>query len=301
GVATPLWSTNIRGRNTTPRRTMKTMPATMEYRSSFVAWGGGLRLRLKTAVGLRGRAMRIDSLHVDRGTARDGAVALLRRVPAMRIVGAEHLDLHPQFLREEMGILSQHRELVHGAEPIPIFDPCVSQLVRDLLRVRGHLLRPFPYPGLCQGLLHQDVHREGSLGRQASRELVDAELPRWRCVQGDSLRRDPGHLEDLTNVRESRLEEHLCCLGSWIDLVRVRIVEAISRVRDREPDHVRGPVPQRLPDIPGVAARLRHLAPREPHPSIHPVAARPVLLREDRRVVEQAERHVILDEVLARV
>src|SRR2546421_2537940 len=126
GVAPPLWSTNIRGRNTTPRMTMKIMPATMEYRRSFVAWGGGLRLRLKTAVGLRGRAMRIDSLHVDCGPPRDGAVALLRGVPAMRIVGAERFNLHPQFLREEVRILSQHRELVHGTEPIPIFDPGVS-------------------------------------------------------------------------------------------------------------------------------------------------------------------------------
>src|SRR5205807_478622 len=122
-----------------------------------------------------------------------------------------HLDLHSQFLREEVRILSQHRELVHGAEPISIFDPCVSQLVRDLLRVCGYLLRPFPYPGLCQGLLHQDVHREGLLGREASRELVDAELPRWRRVESDPLRRDPGHLEDLADVRERRLEEYLCC------------------------------------------------------------------------------------------
>src|SRR2546430_3334525 len=123
GVATPLWSTNMRGRNTTPRRTMKTMPATMEYRRSFVAWGGGLRLRLKTAVGLRGRAMRIDSLHVDRGTTRHGAVALLRWIPAMRIVGAEHVDLHAQFLGQEMGIFSEYGELVHGAESIQIFGP----------------------------------------------------------------------------------------------------------------------------------------------------------------------------------
>src|SRR2546421_9250400 len=150
GVATGIWFTNIRGRNTTARRTMKTIPATMEYRISFVAWGGGLRLRLKTAVGLRGRAMRIDSLHVDRGTTRHGAVALLRWIPTVRIVSAEHVDFHAQFLGQEMGIFSEHRELVHGAERISLFDPRVSQFVRDLLRVRGHLLRPLPHPRLGQ-------------------------------------------------------------------------------------------------------------------------------------------------------
>src|SRR2546422_390175 len=143
GVATGLWSTNMRGRNTTPRSTMKTMPATMEYRRSFVAWGGGLRLRLKTAVGLRGRAMRIDSLHVDRGTPRDGAVALLRGVPAMGIVGAERLDLHPQFLREEMGILSQHRELVHGAERISLMSARVDWRSTSAASARGSISLAF--------------------------------------------------------------------------------------------------------------------------------------------------------------
>ncbi len=118
GVATEVWFTNIRGRNTTPRRMMKTIPATIEYRRSFVAWGGGLRLRLKTAIGFRGRAIRIDSLHKDRGTPGDGAVAFLRWIPAVRVVGAEHVDLDAQFLRKEMSIFPEHRELVHGAEPV---------------------------------------------------------------------------------------------------------------------------------------------------------------------------------------
>src|SRR5256886_1255682 len=176
GVATGVWFTNIRGRNTTARRTMKTIPATMEYRISFVAWGGGLRFRLKTAVGLRGRAMRIDSLHVDRGTTRHGAVALLRWIPTVRIVSAEHVDFHAQFLGQEMSIFSEHGELVHGADSIQIFGPRMSQFVRDLSRVCGCFLRPFLHPGLRQGLLHKDVHREGTLRREAPRDLMDAEL-----------------------------------------------------------------------------------------------------------------------------
>src|SRR5256886_8692678 len=294
GVATGIWVTNIRGRNTTARGTMKTMPATMEYRRSFVAWGGGLRLRLKTAVGLRGRAMRIDSLHVNRGTPRDRAVALLRGVPATRIVGAEHFDPPPQFLREEVGILSQHRELVHGAETIPVFDPCVSQLVRDLLRVCGHLLRPLPHPGLCQGLLHQDVHREGPLSRETSRDLVDAELPRWRRVEGDPLRRDPGHLEDLADVREGRLEEHLCGLGSRIDLPRVRV--RIGGVDD-EPS-----APDPVPDLLGRVRREggQHLR-LHLDETAHALRLRPILRASDvprpgRLQVEVAvpQRHLVV-------
>src|SRR5438309_3378064 len=245
GVATGIWFTNIRGRNTTARRTMKTIPATMEYRISFVAWGGGLRLRLKTAVGLRGRAMRIDSLHVDRGTARDGAVSLRRRIPAARIVRAEHVDLDAELFRQEVRILSEHRELVHGVEPIQMFDAGVLQLVRHLLRVRGHLFRAVAHPGLGKRLLHEDVHRERTLRRELTGDLVDADFPRRRRVQGHSLRRDPGDLEDLPDVREGRLQQAFRGLRSGIDLLDLRV-----RI-GRGDDEAGSPVP--VPDL------LRHM------------------------------------------
>src|SRR2546430_8436674 len=107
-VATGSCSTNIRGRNTMPRRMMNTIPATIEYRISFVACGGGLRLRLKSTVAFRGRAIRIDSLQVDGGTSRDRALSLLRRIPSAWVVPAVHRGLGAELLRPEVGLLPQH-------------------------------------------------------------------------------------------------------------------------------------------------------------------------------------------------
>jgi hypothetical protein len=95
---------------------MNTIPDAIEYRSNFVAWGGGLRLRLKATLGLRGRAILMDSLHVDRGSSGDRAFGFLRRIPSVRVVRTEHVDLHPELLGEEMGVLSKHGELVQGTE-----------------------------------------------------------------------------------------------------------------------------------------------------------------------------------------
>src|SRR6266550_1699669 len=241
-VATGACSTNIRGRNTMPRRTMNTIPATIEYRMSFVACGGGLRLRLKSTVAFRGRAIRIDSLQVDGGTSRDRALSPLRRIPAAGIVRAEHVDLDAEFLRQEVRILSEHRELVHGAEPIQMFDASVLQLVRHLLRVRGHLFRAVPHPGLGERLLHEDVHRERTLRRELAGDLVDADFPRRRRVEGHSLGRDLGDLENLPDVREGRLQQAFRGLRSGIDLLDLRV--RISRGDDEAPSPV--PVPYLL-------------------------------------------------------
>src|SRR5256885_10850553 len=48
--------------------------------------------------------------------------------------------------------------------------------------------------------------------------------------------------------------------------VDVRIIEAVSRVRDGQPDHVGAPFPHGFADVPDVPARLRHLAPRQANP-----------------------------------
>jgi hypothetical protein len=81
------------------------MPDAIEYRNNFVACGGGLRFRLKATVGLRGRAIRMGSLQVNRGTSWDRALGFLRRIPSLRIVRPEHIDLHSELFAKEMGIL----------------------------------------------------------------------------------------------------------------------------------------------------------------------------------------------------
>src|SRR6266581_300114 len=79
--------------------------------------------------------------------------------------------------------------------------------------------------------------------------------------------------------------------------VDVRIVEAISGVGDGQADDVGAPLAHRFADIPDVPARLRHLPPRQAHPPVHAEPAGPELLREDGGVSEQAECHVVLDQV----
>src|SRR2546430_5177181 len=110
-VATGSCSTNIRGRNTMPRRMMNTIPATIEYRMSFVACGGGLRLRLKSTVAFRGRAIRTDSLQVYGGTSPGPALSLLRRIPAARVVRAGHVGLDAGFLPPGVRLLPGPRQL----------------------------------------------------------------------------------------------------------------------------------------------------------------------------------------------
>src|SRR6266487_4767394 len=94
--------------------TMNTTPARREYRSNFVACGGGLRFRLNGTSGFEGRAIFTGSLHVNRRPAGDRVVGLLRGVPSLRIVRAEYVDLGAEFRLEEPDVLSEHRELVDG-------------------------------------------------------------------------------------------------------------------------------------------------------------------------------------------
>src|SRR3989442_16035584 len=100
------------------RRTMNTTPERSEYRRSFVACGGGLRFRMKGTSGLEGRRIFMDSLPVDRRPSGDGVVRFLRGIPAFRIVGPEHVDLHPEVFLQEAEAFSEHRELVHGCTPV---------------------------------------------------------------------------------------------------------------------------------------------------------------------------------------
>src|SRR5438093_12494184 len=123
----------MRGRNTMARRTMNTTAERNEYRRSFVACGGGLRFRLKGTSGLEGRRIFMDSLQVDRRPSGDGVVRFLRRIPAFRIVGPEHLDLHAELFLQESEVFPEHRELVHGRKPLKLIRLRVSQVLRDPL------------------------------------------------------------------------------------------------------------------------------------------------------------------------
>src|SRR5439155_14619908 len=100
-ISTGISVGNIRGRKTIANRTMKTTPERNEYRRSFVACGGGLRFRLKGTSGLEGRRIFMGSLHVDRRPSGDGVVRLLRRIPALRIVGPEDVDRRTELFRQE--------------------------------------------------------------------------------------------------------------------------------------------------------------------------------------------------------
>src|SRR5438093_98722 len=103
------------------RRTMNTRPERNEYRRSFVAWGGGLRFRLKGTSGLEGRRIFMDSLQVDRRPPGDRVVRFLRGIPTFRIVGPEHVDLHTELSLQE-------------AEDFPGFGPRID-LASDRLRI----------------------------------------------------------------------------------------------------------------------------------------------------------------------
>src|SRR5881628_4150521 len=130
------------------RRTMNTTPERSEYRRSFVACGGGLRFRLKGTSGLEGRRIFMDSLHVNRRPSGDGVVRLLRGIPQLRIVRAEHVDGHAELLPQEAEVLAEHRELVDRTEPVKVVRLRVAQVFRDLFGECGDLLRAFPHPRL---------------------------------------------------------------------------------------------------------------------------------------------------------
>src|SRR5437764_14785189 len=100
----------MRGRNTMARRTMNTTAERNEYRRSFVACGGGLRFRLKGTSGLEGRRIFMGSLHVDRRPSGDGVVRLLRRIPALRIVGPEDVDRRTEVFSHQAEVLHEPRE-----------------------------------------------------------------------------------------------------------------------------------------------------------------------------------------------
>src|SRR6058998_1315016 len=176
---------------------MKTIPAASEYVRSLVACGGGRRLRLKGTSGAEGRRIFMDSLHVNRRPSGDGVVRLVRGIPQLRIVRAEHLDGHAELLPQETEVLAKHRELVDRAEPVEVLSLRVPQIFRDLLRECGDLLRAFPHSRLRQDPLHQDVHRDGPLLREVPCDALDLDLPRWRGVDRESFRGDPGDFQDL--------------------------------------------------------------------------------------------------------
>src|SRR2546425_1133805 len=115
------------------KRTMNTTPDRSEYRRSFVACGGGPRFRLKGTSGFEGRRIFMDSLHVDRRPSGDGVVRFLRGIPAFRIVGPEHVDLHTELFLQEAGDLPDigQRRL---EEDFRGFGPRID-LARDRLRV----------------------------------------------------------------------------------------------------------------------------------------------------------------------
>src|SRR5207245_7812306 len=140
------------------RRTMNTTPERSEYLSSFVACGGALRFRLKGTSGLEGRRIFMDSLHVDRRPSRDSVVRFLRGIPAFRIVGPEHVDLHTELFLQEAEVLPEHRELVHGCKPIELIRLRVLQVLREPLGERRDLFRPFPHPWFREASLPQRVH-----------------------------------------------------------------------------------------------------------------------------------------------
>src|SRR6266540_5097776 len=106
-TSTGSWLGNIRGRKTMASMTMNTTPAKREYRSNFVACGGGLRFRLNGTSGFEGRAIFTGSLHVNRRPTGEGVVRLLRGVPAIRVVRAEDVDRRTEFRSQEAGVLAE--------------------------------------------------------------------------------------------------------------------------------------------------------------------------------------------------
>src|SRR6266540_5631213 len=202
-TSTGSWLGNIRGRKTMASMTMNTTPAKREYRSNFVACGGGLRFRLNGTSGFEGRAIFTGSLHVDRRSAGDGEGRLLRRVPSLRIVRAEDVDRSADFGLQKACVFAEHRELLDGTNPTQFIRFRVTHLLAEPLRECSHLLRPIPHSGLRESPFHEDVHRDGPVLREGTRELVDADLPRRGGVQRDPLRLDSRDLQDLSDVFEA--------------------------------------------------------------------------------------------------
>src|SRR6266700_4122450 len=128
-TSTGSWLGNIRGRKTMASMTINTTPAKREYRSSFVACGGGLRLRLKGTSGFEGRAIFTDSLHVNRRPTGDGMVRLLRGVPSLRIVCVEDVDRRTEFRSQEADVLAEHREFLDGTSANRFIRFRVAQLL----------------------------------------------------------------------------------------------------------------------------------------------------------------------------
>src|SRR2546422_3829325 len=210
------------------KRTMNTTPDRSEYRRSFVACGGGPRFRLKGTSGLEGRRIFMDSLHVDRRPSGDGVVRFLRGIPAFRIVGPEHVDLHTELFLQEAQVFPEHRELIHGPKPVELVRLRVPQVLRELLRERGDLLRPFSYARLRERSLHQHVHWDRPALGEVARDPVDLHFPGRGGVEGESLRSNPRDLQDLTDIGQRRLEEDFRRFGSRIDLAGNRL--RISRI-----------------------------------------------------------------------
>src|SRR6266699_423795 len=239
-TSTGSWLGNIRGRNTMASMTMNTTPAKREYRSSFVACGGGLRLRLKGTSGFEGRAIFTRSLHVNRRPTGHGAVRLLHGIPSLRVIRAEDIDGRTEFRSKEPGVLAKHRELLDGTNANRFIRFRVAELLAEALGVRRHVLRPIPHPWLREGPLHEDVHRDGSVLRKGTRDLVDANFPRRSGVQRDPFRLDSGDLQDLSDVSEGRLQQSFSgfCLRvdfSW-DGLGIRRLDDESIASDSMPD-----------------------------------------------------------------
>src|SRR6266571_5077412 len=230
GVATGDWRGNICGRKTIASKIMNTTPARREYRSNFVACGGGLRFRLNGTSGFEGRAIFMDSLHVNRRPAGDGVVRLLRGVPSLRIVRTEDVDLRTEFRSQEADVLAEHRELVDGTSPNRFIRFRVAQLLAEFLGVGRHLFRPVPHPRLREGPFHEHVHRDGSPLREGVCEFVEAGLPGRGGVQRDPLWRDPCDLQDLSNVSEGRLQQGFRAFRPSVDLPPDRL--GIRRLDD---------------------------------------------------------------------
>src|SRR3989441_9156876 len=145
---------------------------------------------------------------------------------------------------------------------------------------------PVAKGGLVVHLLHR---RPGRLNRT----VQDTQEPGVDTVPllpaSGSPGREPEPIAEPCGSRGRELE------------VQIRVVEAVSRVRDGHPDPIRPPFADRVADVPYVPFRLRHLATLEANPAVDPVPAGPQLLRKHGGVDEQAERHVVLHQVLARV
>src|SRR5207247_10192263 len=108
---------------------MNTTPARREYRSNFVACGGGRRFRLNGTSGFEGRAIFMDSLHVNRRPAGDGVVRLLHGIPSLRIVRTDDVDLRTEFRSEEPYVIAEHREPLDRTSPNRFIRFRVAQLL----------------------------------------------------------------------------------------------------------------------------------------------------------------------------